>query len=135
MASASARRTAPAQPGVLLAGEGIETVLSLKSVLPQMPMVAALSANHLAALEFTAGLTRLYVAQDRDTAGHMASERLRTRGKAAAVEVRDLVPVWGDFNEDLCRAGPEALLTRLLDQLAPDDVLRFLRLQGSPECS
>ena len=127
--------SAPAQPGVLLAGEGIETVLSLKSVLPPMPMVAALSANHLAALEFTAGLTRLYVAKDRDAAGGMASEQLRTRGKAAGVEVHDLAPVRGDFNEDLCRAGPEALLTRLLDQLAPDDVLRFLRLQGSPEVS
>jgi Toprim domain len=126
---------APAQAGVLLAGEGIETVLSLKSVLPQMPMVAALSANHLAALEFTAGLTRLYVVQDRDAAGHTASERLRTRGKAAGVEVRDLVPVRGDFNEDLCRAGPEPLLTRLLDQLAQDDVPRFLQLQGSPEGS
>ena len=127
---------APAQAGVLLlAGEGIETVLSLKSVLPRMPMVAALSANHLAALEFTAGLTRLYVVQDRDAAGHMASERLRTRGQGAGVEVRDLLPVRGDFNEDLCQAGPEALLAQLLDQLAPDDVLRFLRLQGSPRCS
>ena len=38
-------------------------MLSLKSVLPRMPMIAALSANHLAALEFTAGLARLYVAQ------------------------------------------------------------------------
>ena len=120
---------------VLLAGEGIETVLSLKSILPRMPMIAALSANHLAALEFTAGLARLYVAQDRDAAGHTASERLRTRGKAIGVEVRDLVPVRGDFNEDLCPAGPEALLTRLRDQLAPDDVLRFLQLQGSPQCS
>ena len=119
---------------ILLAGEGIETVLSLKSILPRMPMVAALSANHLAALEFTAGLARLYVAQDRDAAGRMASERLRARGKDAGIEVRDLVPVGGDFNEDLCRAGPDALLARLLCQLAPDDVLRFLRPQGSPEC-
>ena len=98
-------------------------------------MVAALSANHLAALEFTAGLTRLYVVQDQDAAGHTASERLCIRGKAAGVEVRDLVPVWEDFNEDLCRAGPDALFARLLDQLAPDDVLRFLRLQGPPEGS
>src|SRR3546814_12418894 len=37
----------------LLAGEGIETVLSLKSVLPELPMVSALTANHLAALLFT----------------------------------------------------------------------------------
>ena len=35
---------------VLAAGEGIETMLSLRSVLPTMPMVAALSANHLAAI-------------------------------------------------------------------------------------
>ena len=34
----------------LLAGEGVETVLSLKSVLPELPMVSALTANHLAAL-------------------------------------------------------------------------------------
>jgi hypothetical protein len=117
---------------VLLAGEGIETVLSLKSILARMPMVAALSANHLAALEFTAGLTRLYVAQDPDAAGQMASERLRTHGQTAGIEVRDLMPVWGDFNEDLCRAGSDALFAQLQDQLAPGDVLRFLRLQDSP---
>ena len=35
---------------VLAAGEGIETMLSLRCVLPNLPMVAALSANHLAAL-------------------------------------------------------------------------------------
>ncbi len=32
---------------VLAAGEGIETTLSLKRVLPTMPMVAALSASNL----------------------------------------------------------------------------------------
>ena len=35
---------------VLVAGEGIETMLSLRCMLPTMPMAAALSANHLAAL-------------------------------------------------------------------------------------
>ncbi len=35
---------------VLAAGEGIETMLSLRCALPTMPMAAALSANHLAAL-------------------------------------------------------------------------------------
>ena len=40
-------------------------------------MIAALSANHLAALEFAPPLARLYVACDRDAAGRMASERLR----------------------------------------------------------
>jgi hypothetical protein len=60
---------------------------------------------------------------------------LRAGAMAMGAAVEILVPVWGDFNEDLCRAGPDALFARLLDQLAPDDVLPFLRLQGSPEGS
>ena len=115
---------------MLLAGEGIETVLSLKSVLPGMPMIAALSANHLAALEFAPTLARLYVARDRDAAGRRAAERLHARGEAAAIDVRDLVPVFDDFNDDLCRLGAGALRTALRDQLASADVLRFL---GRPD--
>jgi hypothetical protein len=59
---------------------------------------------HLAALEFAPMLARLYVARDRDAAGRMAAERLHARGGAAGIDVRDLVPVWGDFNQDLCRS-------------------------------
>ena len=33
---------------VMAAGEGLETMLSLRTVMPAMPMVAATSANHLA---------------------------------------------------------------------------------------
>jgi hypothetical protein len=125
-APAPCRSTGQAPAGVLLAGEGIETVLSLKSVLPGMPMIAALSANHLAALELAPMLARLYVARDRDAAGRMAAERLHARGSAAGIDVRDLVPVHGDFNEDLSRLGPGILRAHLGDQLAPADVLRFL---------
>ena len=57
---------------VLAAGEGIETMLSLRCALPSLPMVAALSANHLAALLFPATLRRLYVARDNDAAGDAA---------------------------------------------------------------
>jgi len=106
---------------VVLAGEGIETVLSLKSLLPGMPMIAALSANHLAALEFMPELARLYVAQDRDMAGCLAAERLHRRGDAAGIEVRDLIPMRGDFNEDVCRLGRGVMLMQLQDQLAPND--------------
>ena len=111
---------------VLAAGEGIETVLALKSVLPALPMVAALSANHLAALVFTPALVRLYVARDNDAAGRRAVERLSLRGTAAGFEVRPLVPVAEDFNVDLLRLGPDIMLARLADQLAPDDAERFL---------
>ena len=36
---------------ILAAGEGVETMLALKSVLPSLPVIAGLSANHLAALD------------------------------------------------------------------------------------
>jgi len=47
---------------IMVAGEGLETVLSLRCVLPRMPMVAALSAAHLAAILFPEPLRRLYIA-------------------------------------------------------------------------
>lgn len=103
---------------VLLAGEGIETVLSLKSVLPAMPMIAALSASHLAALAFTPALKRLYVARDNDEAGCRAAERLRARGEMAGIEVLDLVPVLEDFNEDLRRCGHTGLSRQVEGQLS-----------------
>lgn len=46
---------------VLVAGEGIETVLSVHSALPAMATLAGLSAAHLAAIQFPEGLRRLYV--------------------------------------------------------------------------
>ena len=69
-------------------------------------MIAALSANHLAALDLSPTLLRrLYVARDNDAAGLKAAKRLHERGEAAGIDVRDLVPVHGDFNADLCRLG------------------------------
>ena len=112
---------------ILAAGEGVETMLALKSVLPSLPVIAGLSANHLAALDLPPALRRLYVARDKDAAGLRAAERLRERGLAAGIEIRDLVPVHGDFNLDLCRLGPEGMRAHLADQLVPSDRTRFLR--------
>ena len=106
---------------VMIAGEGLETVLSLRRVMPSMPAAAALSANHLAALELPAGLRRLYLARDDDPAGHRAVETLVDRARAAGVEALTLVPALDDFNEDLRRLGAEALRNGLCAQLAPDD--------------
>jgi hypothetical protein len=61
---------------VLAAGEGIETMLSLRYALPSMAMAAALSANHLAAILLPLTLRRLYIARDSDTAGDAAVEAL-----------------------------------------------------------
>lgn len=115
---ARSRGFAPAKAGRLLAGEGIETVLSLKSVLPELPMVAALTANHLAALLLPAGLVQLVIARDNDDAGIRAAVRLRARAEAQGVAVRDLVPCLGDFNDDLRRLGAVALARQVHEQLA-----------------
>ena len=128
----SASEPAPAQAGVVAAGEGVETMLALASVLPSLPLIAALSANHLAALAFAPSWRRLYVARDNDAAGRHAATRLHERGQAAGIEIRDLVPVHEDFNADLCALGPAALLAHLAPQLVPADLARFAADQGGP---
>ena len=110
---------------MLAAGEGIETVLALKSVLPDLPTVAALSANHLAALDLPQALRHLYIARDNDTAGKLAAKRLHERGAEAGIDVRDLVPVLTDFNVDLAELGASEMLGHLVPQLVPADRLRF----------
>jgi hypothetical protein len=122
----SGARFGPVTANVQAAGEGLETVLSLKSVLPPMSMVAGLSANHLAALDLPRTLRRLYVVRDNDAAGRAAAERLHDRGAVSGIEVRDLVPVFDDFNVDLCRLGTALLLRHVAVQLAPEDRLRFV---------
>jgi hypothetical protein len=104
--------------GRLLAGEGIETVLSLKTVLPELPMVSALTANHLAALVLPSGLARLVIARDNGAAGVRAAARLRDRAEAQGVMVHDLVPYLDDFNDDLRRSGATQLRRQVRDQLA-----------------
>jgi len=107
---------------VLVAGEGIETVLSLKMVLDAMPMVAALSASHLAALVLPPGLERLYIACDADPAGRRACERLAERARAGGAVMLPLHPRRGDFNDDLHKDGAEALSAALRARMAPDDL-------------
>ena len=111
---------------VLAAGEGIETVLSPRQVLPKMPMLAALSAAHLAAILFPPTLRRLYVLRDRDPAGEGARDRLVARAASLGIEAISLTPLRGDFNDDLRRHGADALRAALKDQLHPEDVRRFM---------
>jgi Toprim domain len=86
---------------VLAAGEGIETMLSLRCVLPSLPMAAALSANHLAAMLLPLTLRRLYIARDADAAGDAAVTALTERADAAGIEAITWSPRLGDFNEDV----------------------------------
>jgi len=116
---------------VLVAGEGIETMLSLRCVLPTLSMAAALSANHLAAIALSSSLRRLYIARDADAAGDTVQAVLLQRAETAGIESIALSPRLGDFNEDLHVFGLDALRAALLIQLAPEDVSRFLLLPAT----
>jgi hypothetical protein len=114
---------------VMSAGEGIETMLSLRMVLPQMPTVAALSAAHLGQLLFPATLRRLYIARDDDPAGDGAVQSLIERAQAVGIEAITLSPRVGDFNEDLRAFGIDALRAALRVQIAAEDVAGFMGVQ------
>ena len=116
---------------VLVAGEGIETMLSLRYALPTLPMAAALSANHLSAMLLSSSLRRLYIARDADAAGDVVQAVLSNRARAAGIEAVPLSPRLGDFNEDLHTFGLDALRAALRLQLAPEDVSRFLLLPAT----
>lgn len=113
---------------VIAAGEGIETVLSLRQVLPDMPMLAALSAAHLAAILFPDTLRRLYIVRDNDPAGDAARDTLIERADAAGIEAIVISPQLGDFNEDLRSLGLDALSVEARLQVAPQDIARFMAL-------
>jgi hypothetical protein len=111
---------------VMAAGEGIETILSLRMALPVMPMMAELSAAHLSAVQFPSPLKRLYIARDPDPAGDSASATLTARADAAGIETIPLSPRLGDFNDDLRAFGLEDVRAIARPQLTPEDVARFL---------
>jgi hypothetical protein len=109
----------------MAAGEGIETMLSLRCILTTLPMTAALSSAHLAALQLPPALRRLYIARDLDAAGHSATARLADRARDAGIEALVLSSRLGDFNDDLRRLGIDRLRADVRAQLAPGDFRRF----------
>jgi hypothetical protein len=110
---------------IMAIGEGIETILSLRCALPNMPMAAALSASHLSAFLFPGSLRRIYVARDNDHAGDKAFAALAERAGEAGIEALSLVPALRDFNDDLRHLGLDEIRAALRMQLVPEDVPRF----------
>ena len=100
-------------PPTLLVGEGIETVLSIVTALPDTVAAAALSAGSLGAFAPPPGVRRLVVARDNDSEGERAAERLACRCARAGVAARVIVPFGNDFNDDLIAFGSAALAARL----------------------
>jgi len=106
---------------VMVAGEGIETVLSLVAAIPSLPGIAALSAAHLGALAFPPNLRRLYVAREPDRAGNLAFARLVERARGQDIEILPIVSHGADLNADLQAFGLDALRERVLAQMRVED--------------
>lgn len=115
---------------ILAAGEGLETMLALRRALPFLPIVAALSASHLAALILPTTLRRLYIAADQDAAGLAAADTLASRAAAKGIEAVRLLPRLGDVNDDLIAFGLADLRAHLRPQLAPEDAATLLTQHG-----
>ncbi|MBB4000155.1 DUF7146 domain-containing protein [Aureimonas pseudogalii] len=104
---------------ILACGEGVETMLSIGTALPRLPLAACLTATHLSLFEVPTIVEELWVCRDNDEAGeralHQLFQRLEEAGRS--ITVREIVPVLGDFNDDLSAWGAEALRTRLVAEL------------------
>jgi hypothetical protein len=90
-------------------------------------MIAALSSAHLAAIHFPETLRRLYVLRDNDPAGERASAALIDRAIAEGIDAVVLTSELGDFNDDLRRLCKARVQAAIRDQLAPQDISRFMR--------
>jgi hypothetical protein len=94
-------------------GEGIETVLSLKSAFPDIPLVAALSAAHLAAWRPPSNLRRLVIAADNDEPGRNAAHRISARVRECRIDTTTIIPLCADFNSELRRTSLENMRDRV----------------------
>jgi hypothetical protein len=114
---------------VMAVGEGLETMLSNRSLLPAMPVAACTSANHLAVFIPPLALKRLYIAHDHGRAGVAAADKLAATATGNGIDVRLFTPPGDDDWNSALRGMPKAdLLAALAGQLAPEDVLRFAPL-------
>ena len=114
-AASTASRCASARPSddaALVVGEGIETVLSLVTAVPEITAAAALSAGSLGAFAPPAGIARLAIARDNDEDGALAAERLARRCARLGIAATVIVPIGNDFNDDLVDLGAAALRAR-----------------------
>ncbi len=103
---------APSDDAALVVGEGIETVLSLVTAVPEITAAAALSAGSLGAFAPPPGVARLVIARDNDEDGALAAQRLARRCARAGVASTVIVPAGNDFNDDLVALGAAALRAR-----------------------
>jgi phage/plasmid primase-like uncharacterized protein len=85
--------------------EGIETALSVRTLMPRSTVIAALSAANLEQFHFWPGLQCLMIAHDNDAAGRSAAEKLSERARTLGIIPYLLAPQLSDWNDDLQEFG------------------------------
>lgn len=98
----------------LIVGEGLENTLSVGTALPDFDLASCLTATHLGLFIPPPGIKRIWIARDNDKAGRNASMILRNQLESLGIVCGDLVPVMGDFNDDLRAFGKDELRRSLL---------------------
>ena len=102
----------------LLAGGGIETVLSLVTAVPGIHATAALSVGSLGAFEPPQDLPLLVIARDKNVEGRHATNRLQRRCVERGIPSIVIAPERSDFNDDLIACGQETLAARIAPLIA-----------------
>ena len=107
-----------ASGATLLAGEGIETVLSVVAAVPGIHAAAALSAGSLGASEAPQDLPLLVITRDKDVEGRQAANRLQRRCVERNIPSIVIAPECSDFNDDLIDFGEETHAARIAPLIA-----------------
>ena len=102
----------------LLAGKGIETVLSLVTAVPRILAAATLSAGSHGAFEPPQDLALLVIARDKDMEDEHAANRLQHRCAERGIPSIVIVPDRSDLNDDLIAVGEETLAARIAPLIA-----------------
>ena len=116
-------------------GKASRPSLSLRQVAPKLPVVAALSAAHLAALILPPTCKRLYIAEDADPAGGTAPTSSHPEPRPQGSKRSGSDRRWR--SERRPRSPRiDALTAALRTQFAPEDVSRFLLIgEADPRAS
>ena len=116
----NAMRVGDPDATIIAVGEGLETMLSLRTVMPDLA-IAACSGMHIMRA-WTPGPSHRHViiASDRNSEGIAASKGLRDRLEAEhqGIDVQLILPIRGDFNTDLTEHGRAALRQHLVQRIA-----------------
>lgn len=101
----------------LIIGEGLETTLSALAAYPRAACAAAISSQHLQLVNIPARYQNILIAVDRDKAGIHAAEELAKRLKGEGRQVGRILPLRGDFNDDLVADGVRGVRRKILEQM------------------